>query len=141
MKPLFVDTSAFVALADKRDRHHQQAQRFLQALARAKRPVITSTYVADEVITMVRMHMGHSQAVEAGNAILASRWCRLFEVDEQLRASAWNLFTRYDDQTFSFTDCTSFALMSSLGLDEAFTFDRRDFGAAGFSAVPLELAR
>lgn len=141
MKPLFVDTSAFVALADKRDRHHQQSKRFLRGLARANQPLVTSTYVADEVITMVRMHIGHAQAVEAGNAILASRWCRLFEVDEQLRASAWNLFTRYDDQTFSFTDCTSFALMSSLGLDEAFTFDRRDFTAAGFSPVPPDVAR
>ncbi|MBN1609692.1 MAG: PIN domain-containing protein [Polyangiaceae bacterium] len=141
MKSLFVDTSAFVALADKRDRHHQQAQRFLRALARAKRPLVTSAYVADEVTTMVRMHIGHAQAVEVGHAILGSRWCRLFEVDEELRASAWNLFTRYDDQTFSFTDCTSFALMNSLGLDEAFTFDRRDFAAAGFSPLPSEVPR
>lgn len=34
------------------------------------------------------------------------------------------------------TDCTSFALMRSMGIDEAFTFDRRDFQAAGFTVVP-----
>lgn len=136
MKPLFLDTSAFVALADKRDRHHARSRRFLRELARSRRPLITSTYVADEVITLVRMRIGHAPAVEVGEAILSSRWCRLFEVDEGLRATAWNLFVRYGDHEFSFTDCTSFALMGSLGLGEAFTFDRRDFAAAGFSAVP-----
>jgi hypothetical protein len=27
--------------------------------------------------------------------------------------------------------------MKSMGLEEAFTFDRRDFGAAGFSVIPV----
>lgn len=43
---------------------------------------------------------------------------------------------RHGDQTFSFTDCASFALMRSMGIDEAFTFDRTDFLAAGFIPLP-----
>jgi len=135
---IFVDTSGFVALADKRDQHHVRAKRFFRVLARTHKPLVTSTYVADEVTTLVRMHIGHGVAVEVGNAILGSRWCRMLDVDEEMRSSAWTLFTRYKDQEFSFTDCTSFAIMRALGLDEAFTFDRRDFAAAGFSVVPPE---
>jgi uncharacterized protein len=135
---IFIDTSGFVALSDKRDRHHVRAKRFFRLLARTRRPLVTSTYVADEVITLVRMRIGHGVAVEVGNAILGSRWCRMLDVEEEMRSSAWTLFTRYQNQEFSFTDCTSFAIMRSLGIEEAFTFDRRDFAAAGFSAVPPE---
>ncbi|MEJ2555027.1 MAG: hypothetical protein P8186_02095 [Anaerolineae bacterium] len=53
--------------------------------------------------------------------------------DEQV---AWELFKRYDDKTFSFTDCTSFSVMSRLGLNHAFTFDA-DFTQTGqFIQVP-----
>ena len=89
MSPVFVDTSALVALTDKRDRNHGAARRCFRGLARS------------------------------------------------LRSRAWDLFAEYSDRTFSFTDCTSFALMKSMGLEEAFTFDRRDFGAAGFSVIPV----
>ena len=138
MKAIFIDTSGFVALAGKKDRNHVRARRFLSALARTRRPLLTSTYVADEVITLVRMRIGQAAAVEIGQAILDSRWCRMLDIDEELRASAWSLFTRYADQEFSFTDCTSFAVMKALGIEESFTFDRRDFATAGFTALPAE---
>lgn len=82
------------------------------------------------------MRVDHATAVRVGEKLRESEWCRIIDVGQNTRAAAWDLFVRYDDQTFSFTDCTSFALMSSMQLDEAFTFDRRDFGAAGFVALP-----
>jgi uncharacterized protein len=133
---VFVDTSAFVALVDRRDRNHHPAKELLASLGSRRLPLVTSTDVADEVITLARMKLGHDPAVQVGHAILESRWCKLLEVEADVRAQAWNLFVRYADQTFSFTDCTSFALMHRLELDQAFTFDRRDFGAAGFTALP-----
>jgi len=136
MNSIFVDTSAFVALVDRKDRNHTAAKRTLRALGKNRTPLITSTYVADEVITLTRMRLGHAPAVEAGEALLRSRWCRLLDVDTGIRESAWNIFVRYDDHYFSFTDCTSFALMRTLEIDEAFTFDRSDFSAAGFAAIP-----
>ena len=136
MKSIFMDTSAFVALIDRKDRHHAAAKRALRTLARNRTPLITSTYVADEVITLARVRLGHAPAVQAGEALLHSRWCRLLDVDTGTRESAWNIFVRDEDHFFSFTDCTSFALMRALEIDEAFTFDRSDFAAAGFTAIP-----
>jgi predicted nucleic acid-binding protein len=49
-----------------------------------------------------------------------ARIVRVSRADEQ---AAWDLFRRYDDKTFSFTDCTSFVVMERLGLRKAFTFD------------------
>lgn len=47
---------------------------------------------------------------------------------------AARLFRRYEDQAFSFTDCTSFAVMRELRLTEALTKDDH-FRIAGFSLV------
>jgi predicted nucleic acid-binding protein len=105
-------------------------------LAKERRPLITSSDVVDEVVTLLRMRLGHHVAVEVGDALFDSRWCQLLEIDSGLRQRAWTLFKRFEDQTFSLTDCTSFAVMQSLGIQEAFTFDRRDFGAAGFVPLP-----
>ena len=66
MKPVFVDTSAFVALANKKDKSHVSARRFLRSLARSRRPLVTSTDIADEVVTLARMRLGHRVAVEVG---------------------------------------------------------------------------
>jgi predicted nucleic acid-binding protein len=136
MKSTFIDTSAFVALVDRKDRNHAAAKRTLRTLAKTHTPLVTSTYVADEAIALVRMRLGHAAAVKAGEALLRSRWCRLLDVDTSTRESAWNIFVRYDDHVFSFTDCTSFALMRAIETDEAFTFDRSDFSAAGFAVIP-----
>jgi hypothetical protein len=132
---IFVDTSAFAALVDADDRHHARAKRFVRGLPRQGRSLVTSTYVIDEAITLMRMRLGHATAVGFGDRLWRARWCRVIDVDEPLRHAAWDLFVRYDDQTFSFTDCTSFALMRSMGLSEAFAFDG-DFDAAGFARVP-----
>jgi predicted nucleic acid-binding protein len=134
--PLFVDTSAFYALAHPKERNHGAAKRFLRLAARKKRALVTSTDVFDEAVTLVRLRFGHAIALELGDRVLHSRWCRMIEVEDRLRGAAWEIFSRFDDQQFSFTDCTSFAIMRSMSIDEAFTFDRRDFAAAGFAVVP-----
>jgi uncharacterized protein len=137
LSEVFADTGAFVALVDADDRNHGAARRFVRALAKRRRSLLTSTYVLDETVTLVRLRVGHAAAVGFGERLFHTRWCRIVDVDEDLRRTAWDLFVRYDDQTFSFTDCTSFALMRSMGLTEAFAFDG-DFEAAGFARLPAK---
>jgi predicted nucleic acid-binding protein len=136
MTDLFVDTSAFYALADKQDTNHRRARAFLAAVQRKGQALVTSTDVFDETVTLVRYRLGHRAAVTLGDRLADSRWCRIVEVMDDTRRSAWDIFVRYADQTFSFTDCTSFATMRAMHLGEAFTFDRGDFAAAGFVVRP-----
>ncbi len=134
MTPIFVDTSGFVALVDRAT--VATAPPRDGSLARGRRPLLTSTYVVDELLTLVRMRLGHALTVEVGEKLLQTHWCRVVDVSEDTQLAAWHLFVRYDDQPFSFTDCTSFALMRAMGIGEAFTFDRRDYSAAGFLPLP-----
>ena len=120
MSPVFVDSGAFAALADRNDRHHREAKRLLRRLGRERRPLVTSTYVVDELLTLVRMRVGHANAVRIGERLMQTRWCRVVDVGDDTREA---------------TDCTSFALMHAMSLQQAFTFDRDDFAAAGFTAL------
>ena len=36
---------------------------------------------------------------------------------------AWEIFLQYEEAGFSYTDCSSFAVMERLRIDTAFTFD------------------
>lgn len=49
--------------------------------------------------------------------------------------AVWDLFQARGDKSYSFTDCTSFALMRRLGLEEAVALDA-DFRREGFRVLP-----
>ncbi len=53
---------------------------------------------------------------------------RLTEAD--IRA-AWEVFRKFEDKDWSFTDCASYAVMERLGINKAFAFDHhfKQFGS------------
>jgi len=133
----FADTGAWCALYDRSDVHHARASAFLQEIKRQKAQLITSDYVLDESLTLLRFRVGHREAVEFGKWILQSQLVKRINVDEKIWQAAWEIFVKYDDKAFSFTDCTSFAIMQQLGLINAFAFDH-NFEQAGFVMLPTE---
>jgi predicted nucleic acid-binding protein len=140
---VFVDTGAFYALSDAGESTHALARATLAKLEKAGTALLTTTDIVDEVVTLVRYRLGHAPAVTLGGRLLASSWCRVVDVTDEIRSAAWQLFVQYEDQSFSLTDCTSFATMRAMGISEAFAFDHTDFLAAGFSVMPesMEPAR
>ncbi len=58
-----------------------------------------------------------------------------YPITEELEEAASEIFERYDDKDFSFTDCTSFQVMLLLGITEAFTNDHH-FEQFGFVIHP-----
>lgn len=133
--PVFVDTSALVALADRSDSHHQEAATLLRSLELVERTLVTSDYILEETITRLRFILGHAPAVAFVQAILSSRLYSIVGVDENVWRMAWERFKKYSDQDFSFTDCTSFVIMKALKLDTAFAFDHH-FKKVGFYTIP-----
>jgi len=132
---LFVDTSAWYALLDKSDANHHAAVELKDSLVH---PMLTSNYIADEVITLVRSHLGYEVAVEIGQKLWDESIANLIHVTPQDEKRAWEIFVSYHDKSFSFTDCTSFALMERLGITEAFTFDEHFKQYDAFIVLPLE---
>lgn len=128
---VFVDTSAFAALENRRDEKHVEAIRLRDSARKKGETLITSDYVLDETLTLLSRRAGRSIAIDFGAAILASKAVTIHRITSDVFGASWRLFSGYQDKEFSFTDCTSFALMKELGSTEAFTFDRH-FEQAGF---------
>ena len=98
---IFVDTSAWYALLDRNDRNHPHAVRFSEE---SRDLFLTSTYILDESVTLVRKHLGHAIAVRFGNRVWNEEIARLIRVSPEDEVRAWTVFARYADKTFSYTD-------------------------------------
>ena len=135
MNRVFADTSGFIALEDAADQNHMQARSFQQLARQENIRLVTTNYVLAEAYTWIRLHLGHKQAVNFGKTIQASKLVTVIRVDVSQEQEAWTIFVRHADKTYSYTDCTSFAVMKQLSLDRAFAFDRH-FSQFGFQLVP-----
>lgn len=131
---VFVDTSAWFACYDRHEQTHAAAERVMHQLRLQHASLVLSDFVLTETLTLIRYRLGHAWAVRFGQAVFESRLAELVAVTASLRQRAWEMFQRYDDKTFSFTDCTSFAIMESLELKTAFAFDKH-FEQYGFSVL------
>ena len=132
---IFVDTGAWYALLDKSDANHRVAVKFYDSLVH---PLVTSNYIADEVITLVRNRLGYKVAVEIGQKLWDESIANLIRVMPGDEKKAWEIFVGYQDKIFSFTDCTSFALMERMGIMEVFAFDEHFTQYGNFIVLPLE---
>jgi predicted nucleic acid-binding protein len=130
---IFVDTSAWIALADKRDVNHSAAAAIYNRV-RDRAELLTSNFVFDETLTWIRYRLSHSLAVSVGENMRQSRLLTIVRVDAEVETAGWQIFKEYADQKFSFTDCTSFALMRKHRVRKAFAFDS-DFTTMRFQLV------
>lgn len=96
---------------------------------------MTSNFVLDETITLCLYRLGHHAAVAIGEAIIHARTVDLVRLTSEDEKAAWSLFVSRADKDYSFTDCTSFALMRRLGLATALALDD-DFAQEGFEVLP-----
>ena len=135
MTALFIDTAGWVAAADASDA--------ACCAVRAERDhwledggiLVTSNYVCDETLTLLRLRVGLSAAEAWWQQIDRSRRLRLERVDVRREGQARATFFRYRDKQFSFTDCTSFVIMRELAIATALTLDQH-FRQMGFRVLP-----
>jgi hypothetical protein len=135
---LFLDTSAFVAVEDLDDANHRRAVEFREKIRRGDTPfrtLYTSNYVVDETLTLLRFHCGHHVAVTFRKSLERSKVIGVLWVTEAFEKDAWKIFEKHSDKEYSFTDCTSFALMDAEAIRNAFTFDEH-FSQQGYNVVP-----
>ena len=136
MKSLFVDTAGWIACADAADPDHEVACGARDNWLEHQGLLITSDYVIDETLTLLRLRLGLS-AAERMVACHRRHPNASFEnlIHEERAERARHIFFRHRDKNFSFTDCTSFALMRELRIREALTTDKH-FRQAGFQMSP-----
>ena len=134
MEKVFVDTSGWVALFVVNDKNHQKAVSIFEEIKNEKRPIYTSDYCIDETITTILVRGNHQQSVLAGEALFTSKIIKVVCVSPDYLKAAWELYQKYKDKRFSFTDVTSFIIMKGLNIKKAFAFDR-EFIQAGIELI------
>jgi predicted nucleic acid-binding protein len=124
---IFVDTGAWFAAAVPTDPDHAAAS---QWLAGNNEPLLTTDYVVDETLTLLRVRGERTRALLLGKGFFGGRLAEIHRLDESEIALAWEIFRRFDDKGWSFTDCTSRVVIERLGIQQAFAFDNhfRQFG-------------
>ena len=135
---VFVDSSAWIDLMNKNERHHAAAVTFHKSL----NPMtlrITSWGIVSETFTWIRYHIGSREA---------SRWLALKESleqqgflqvvfpDSQMEVGVRKVIDRFHDQDLSYVDAFSIALIQSRpDIDAIFAFDHH-MAFAGLPVLP-----
>lgn len=123
-----------MACADRNDPAHVSCVSARDAKLRDGAVLVTTDYILDETLTLLRLRLGLAAARTWWERVSQSPRAVFREIDADLRALAMDWFFRFEDKDFSFTDCTSFALMQQEKIREVLTTDRH-FQQAGFVSI------
>ncbi len=129
---IFVDTSFWTAVRDRRDDRHGIAVRMLRSVA--DQDLMTTNHVRGETLTLLRRRAAHAAAVQFLDVLERSPRLSVVWVDEEHEREALAWLRRHDERAYSFVDATSFAVMREKRVRSVLTFDD-DFVAAGFARV------
>lgn len=135
MKPLFVDTAGWMMLADASDPAHAVARDARDAWLEDGGVLLSTDYVMDETLTLLRVRLGLSAAQRWWNQVDGSPRLLWDGIDTARAEKARQWFFRWKDKSFSFTDCTSFVVMREHRIKVALTCDDH-FTQAGFQVLP-----
>ncbi len=131
MKPLFADTSFYVALLNPHDVAHARA---LRAGERYHRSVLLSDFI---LLELGNAFSGAGQRRLFSKLVARLRSdpnVRIVAASRDLLEQGLQLFSSRADKEWSLTDCTLFAIMQKEGVIDALTTDHH-FAQAGFPVL------
>jgi predicted nucleic acid-binding protein len=134
-----VDTSAYFALADSRDAHHDEARVILGNLLSARYRQFTTNVLIIECHALILSALGIAPAAQFLRSIHASN-TTIIRVRAQDEQRAQQIVFRYMDKDFSFADAISFVVMERLGITHAFTYDQY-FAQFGYTIASPDTIR
>ena len=132
---LFVDTSAWYALALPKDSAHARLARVLRERVSQGVRIVTTNLIVAETHALLLRRVGRGTAETFARVVRASPNLVVTSTPELEAAALDEWIGRFEDQDFSLIDAVSFAVMAERGIREALTQDRH-FATAGFVVVP-----
>jgi len=139
MKPLFIDTWGWLALADSSGEVHTDVAEYFRESTASGRTIYTTDFILDETITLLYLRLDAESARVMMDRLLG--WhdvgvIKIILVNEALFQRTVSLRRRYQDKPdISFTDLTSMVVMQELSITDVLT------GDAHFEHVGLGLRR
>lgn len=134
---VFIDTSGWLALANKDDRWYRLATQTYANLKKASAKLITTDAVILEIGNAFRTPKYRHLAVNLVNNLYEAnlkKHIHLVHVTTLLLQKGFELFSKAKDKNWSITDCVSFILMRQMRIKTALTSDHH-FEQAGFEIL------
>jgi predicted nucleic acid-binding protein len=125
---IFVDSGAWFSLFVADDPDYEAATNWFAANDEA---LVCTDFIIDETLTLLRARNQPKKALEAGTRFFAGQLAAIHYLSPDEIGAAWDVFRRFADKAWSFTDCTSKVIIEKLGIKTAFSFDHhfRQFGS------------
>lgn len=130
---IFVDTGAWYASLVPTDPDHARA---VQWLVENDSPLLTTDYVIDETLTLLRVRGERRRALLLGSRFFTHALAKIHKITDADLTLAWRTFEQFDDKHWSFTDCTSKVVMERLSIKVAFAFDHHFHQFGTIQVVP-----
>jgi len=93
-------------LEDESDQYHEAVLQFReQVLQKGRYELIATSYILDETPTLIRFRIGIEASIDFSKKIRKSEVVKIVQVSREIEEKALDIFERYDDKDFSFTDC------------------------------------
>ncbi len=136
MKPIFADTSYFVAFCGLHDSFHARAVELSATLIAG---IVTTEYVVVETGGLLLRPEDRPAFVNLVRDLESDPAVAIVPASKHLFQAGFDLFARRPDKHWSLVDCLSFVVMKQRRLKEALTADQH-FVQAGFRALLREEA-
>jgi len=117
---IFVDTGAWFASVVPSDIDHASPSQWLNQNAE---PLLTTDYIVDETLTLLRARGEATRAIRLGEQFFSGALAKVYVLTEDDIRNTWEVFRKFSDKDWSFTDCSSRVVMEKLGITPAFRFD------------------
>ena len=135
---VFIDTSAWIDLMSKSERHHTAAVAFHKSLARMTFRV-TTWGIVSETFTWIRYHVGSREATKwltLKEHLEEQGFLQVVFPESQMEVAVRKVIDRFHDQNLSYVDAFSIALIKSRpDIDAIFAFDHH-MALAGLPVLP-----
>lgn len=129
---VFVDTSAFYALASETDQEHATARAIREHLKREAAPLLTTNYVFLESVSLLQRRHGMGAAKRFGDFV--GEEVDVVWITESQHRAAWEYWKQRGMRGLSLVDCSCVVVMRELGVRQVFGFDEQ-FRTAGFTLL------
>lgn len=134
-RKVFVDTGAWVGLADRSDDLHEPGRAAYATILQPPIRLVTTNLVVAESYALIRRRIGYEAAMRFLQSLQTSPRLEKVLSDWALERDAEAILRRYTDQDFSYVDAVSFAVMRAQNITEVFGFDGH-FRIMGFVLRP-----
>jgi predicted nucleic acid-binding protein len=123
----FVDTGAWFAGIVPTDPNYFRAKSWLES---NNSFLLTSDYIIDETLTLLRARGEKKRAMELGEEFFLGNLAEIYRLTDEDFVTTWQTFRDFNDKNWSFTDCASKVVIEKLGITQAFVFDHhfKQFG-------------